>query len=228
MSSMVTVTTREAAVDLTSFLTRARRVLDGAARVISDGTHLQVYVGILMPRGLLDRTPTVLGLRVAPLASGDICDVVVPLESLVYRIDKAVSDAQGEVVIELPAPSPSLHWPSISPPREGWKRRMGIPADQLADTARRGIEAIAEAIPDSVGEAVVQKVRAEVWGQPIAHKKAIPWGAGFAADALGFLDQRTLAVHTCGHWVRLSSDHGYVLVKGHEEPEGLGEPDGED
>ena len=228
MSSTVTVATREAALDLTSFLTRARRVLDGAARVISDGTHLQVYVGILMPRGLLDRTPTVLGLRVAPLVSGDTCDVVVPLESLVYRIEKAVSEDHGAVTIDLPAPSPSLHWPSISPPREGWKRRMGIPTDQLADTARRGIEAIAAAIPDSVGEAVVQKVRAEVWGQPIAHKKAIPWGAGFAAEALGFLDQRTLAVHTCGHWVRLSSDHGYVLVKGHEEPEGLGEPDGED
>ena len=105
---------------------------------------------------------------------------------------------------------------------------MGIPASQLGDAARRGIEAISEAIPDSVGESVLQKVRSEVWGQPMPHKKSIPWAAGFAADALGLLDQRSLAVHTSGHWIRVSALHGYVLVRGHSEPEGLGEPEAND
>ena len=225
MNNTLRVASVPVARDLVSFLGRARRVWDGSARIVAQDGYLQVYVGILMPRGLLDRTPTVLGLRVAPLASSEAVDLVVPIESLIHRIERAIEAAGADAVdVELPTPSPSLQWPAISPPREGWKRRMGVNSSQLQDAARRGVQAIAEAIPDSVGESVLQKVRSEVWGQPMPHKKGIPWAAGFAADALGLLDQRSLSVHTAGHWVRLSSPHGYVLVKSQDEPEGLGEP----
>ena len=43
--------------------------------------------------------------------------------------------------------------------------------------------------------------------------KRIPAGAAFAADALGFLDERSLQVHTNDPWLRLTAAHGYVLVK---------------
>lgn len=234
MSPTLTLTSAQVARDLLSFLGRARRIIDGNTRIIAGGGYAQCYVGILMPRGLLDQTPTVLGLRVAEIPADQQFDQVVPIESLVHRIEQALGEQESSpdnadtprtsVHVVLPSAAPSIQWPAITPPREGWKRRMGITSSQLGDVARRGIEAIAEAIPDSVGESVLQKVRSEVWGQPMPHKKSIPWAAGFAADALGLLDQRSLAVHTSGHWVRLSALHGYVLVKGKSEPAGLGEP----
>jgi hypothetical protein len=59
----------------------------------------------------------------------------------------------------------------------------------------------------------LQKVRADVWGTMIPTHKRIPAGAAFAADALGFLGDKPLAVHSLGNWVRLSATSGYVLVK---------------
>lgn len=226
MTPTLTLSDPREAHDVVSFLGRARRVLDGNCRVVADGQYAQFYVGILMPRGLLDKTPTVLGLRVAHQAGGGQVDVIVPIESLVHRIDAALVNSTGDrVAVDLPHPAPSLHWPALTPPRDSWKKRRSIGSAQLADVAQKGIGAIAEAIPETVGESVLQRVRAEVWGRPMAHRDAIPWAAGFAADALGLLDHKSLAVHSCGTWVRLSSTHGYILIKGQGEPTGLGEPD---
>ena len=83
----------------------------------------------------------------------------------------------------------------------------------LSQAAAEGIARVAETIPNAVGEAVVQKVRAEVWGATIAHTKRVPAGAAFAADALGFLVDKNLQVHTLDNWLRLSSMSGYVLAK---------------
>lgn len=224
MSDTVTLIDRAQAGDLVSFLRRAQRVLDGSARLIASDGFLQCYVGILFPRGLLDKTPTVLGLRVVEVPASDAVDTTVPLESLIHRLQAAL-DKEGDVVVTMPTASPSLRWPTITPPRDGWKRRLNVSTSLLADVAKKGVQAIREGLPEDAGEPVVQRIRAEVWGQPLPHKKAIPWAAGFAADALGFLGQRQLAVHTNGLWVRLSGQHGYVLVKGHETPEGLGEPE---
>lgn len=224
MSDTLTITQRAAAGDLVSFLHRARRVLDGSARLIASDGFLQCYAGILFPRGLLDKTPTVLGLRVVEVAPGETVDTTVPIESLTHRIEQALQH-DGDVVVSVPTPSPSLQWTAVTPPRDGWKRRLPVTSSLLSEVAKNGITAISDGLPENAGEPVVQRIRAEVWGQPVPHKKAIPWGAGFAADALGFLGQRNLAVHTNGLWVRLSAHHGYVLVKGHETPEGLGEPE---
>ncbi|MDR9395980.1 hypothetical protein [Pontimonas sp.] len=238
MSTTLTLTSTTVARDIQSFLGRARRIIDGNTRIVAGDGYAQCYVGVLMPRGLLDQTPTVLGLRVAEIPADQHFDHVVPIESMVHRIEQAIAHAESRqgatqtghtpVEVELPTAAPSIQWPAMTPPREGWKRRMGITSSLLKDVAKKGIEAISEAIPDSVGESVLQKVRSEVWGQPIPHKKSIPWAAGFAADALGLLEQRSLAVHTSGYWVRLSSHHGYVLVKAKSEPEELGEPDPND
>lgn len=189
---------------------RARAINDGAARLIAQDRFLQVYVGVFLPRGLLDLTPTVLGLRVFQLDTGHSFDDVVPLEALEHRIQRAI-DEGGE--LHLPSPSPSISWRTITPPRDGWHRRLGVPADALREAAREGVRRVREALPEAVGEAIVQKVRAEVWGQGLASKRTIPWGAGFAAEALGFLGDKNLAVHTQGNWIRLTSKHGYVLVK---------------
>jgi hypothetical protein len=197
--------------DAVQFLERAARVNNSAARLIADGENLQIYVGVLFPRGLLDATPTVLGLRVFRLLEASAFDVVVPIESLVHRLQVGVE--QGESSTRVPAEVASLQWAAITPPKDGWRRRLGVPAEALAAAAARGVAAVAQAVPESIGEAVLQKVRSEVWGATIPEHKRIPAGAAFAADALGFVTDGSLTVHTLDNWLRVSSKAGYVLVK---------------
>ncbi len=197
--------------DAVQFLERAARVNNSAARLIADGENLQIYVGVLFPRGLLDVTPTVLGLRVFRLLEAAAFDVVVPIESLVHRLQVGVE--QGESSTRVPAEVASLQWAAITPPKDGWRRRLGVHAEALAAAAARGVAAVAQAVPESIGEAVLQKVRSEVWGATIPEHKRIPAGAAFAADALGFVTDGSLTVHTLDNWLRVSSKAGYVLVK---------------
>lgn len=211
MGHTFTLTPDRAKIDLQTFLERAARVNNGSARLIASGGHLQVYVGVLFPRGLLDTTPTVLGLRVFSIAEDVSFDVVVPIDALVSRIAAAIE--RDESALGTPGEVASLAWAAITPPREGWRRRLGVANSVLSLAAAEGIARVAEAVPDSIGESVLQKVRAEVWGAPIAHNKKIPAGAAFAADALGFLGDKNLQVHIVDNWLRLSSKAGYVLVK---------------
>jgi len=211
MGHTFTLTPDAARHDLLTFLERAGRVNNGSARLIASGGHLQVYVGVLFPRGLLDHTPTVLGLRVFALEQSVDFDVVVPLDALASRVRVALEKDDAE--LRTPAEVASLAWSAITPPREGWRRRLGVASSVLSQAAAEGIARVAETIPNAVGEAVVQKVRAEVWGATIAHTKRVPAGAAFAADALGFLVDKNLQVHTLDNWLRLSSKSGYVLAK---------------
>ena len=211
MAKTFTLTSDAFLRDAQTFVKRAARVNNSSARLIAADGFLQVYVGVLFPRGLLDRTPTVLGLHVFPLEQPEEFDVVVPLESLAHRIGVALEQDKREV--DIPAEVASLAWAAITPPRDEWKRRFGVASAALSEAAQSGIARVAEAVPANAGESIVQKVRAEVWGETLAHHKRIPAGAAFAADALGLLEGRNLQVHTRDNWVRLSSKTGYVLVK---------------
>ncbi len=222
MTIAITFSQPKAGPDLVSYLNRARRVHDGAARLIAEDTYLQVYVGVFFPRGLLDSTPTVLGLRVVEMTEPATFDLVVPLEALVSRLERSANEEGG--ALRLPSPSPSLQWAAITPPREGWRRRLGVSGELLRQAAEEGVALVKKTLPDGAGEAIVQKVRSDVWGQDIPGKKGLPWGAGFAADALGFASDRSLGVHTLDNWVRLTSKHGYVLVKTGRPLDDLGEP----
>jgi hypothetical protein len=211
MANTFALESTEARLDAIQFLERAARVNNGSTRLIAEGGFLQFYVGILIPRGLLDQTPTVLGLRVFRLLSPQTFDVVVPIESLVHRL-QVTQEEKGEET-RVPAEVASLSWASITPPREGWRRRLGVTAEALRSAAEHGVKQVADVVPDTIGESVLQKVRSEVWGTIIPTHKRIPAGAAFAADALGFLGEKTLSVHSLDNWVRLSAKTGYVLVK---------------
>jgi len=218
MALTLTLSPSQAVLDAQVFSERAARVNNGSARLIAQGGFLQAYVGVLFPRGLLDQTPTVLGLRVFKLATAAEFDVVVPLESLIHRL--GVASDSGEAEFTLPAEVASLAWAAITPPREGWRRRRGIASSALRDAAAEGgakvaqaVAKVAQAVPESIGESVLQKVRAEIWGTALADNQQIPAGAAFAADALGFLTDKNMQVHTVGNWLRLTSGSGYVVVK---------------
>ena len=96
-----------------------------------------------------------------------------------------------------------------------------MPAHRVRDVAHRGIQTVSDSVPTNSGAAVVQKVRARVWGTgsgwgPLEGPE-IPDGAAFALDVLGFIPASESDVHVAaeasGQWVRLSTGAGHVLVK---------------
>ena len=236
MNASFTLPSLAAAHDLSVLLGRALRLDDaGAVRLIADSGVLAVYVAVITPKGLLDRGPTVLGLRtlaLSVLAPGLLAapgegsfDVVVPLRSLQVRVDAALvsiaaptSSEQGpdpvsSLTIGLPAAVSTIVWAGISPPRGGWQRMAPLTPPGFAAAARAGIEEVAAAIPAGTGEQIVHRVRSEVWGRPLPGAEHVPAGAAFALESLGFLADDLIQQFATGQWIRLSTARGHVLVK---------------
>ena len=203
--------------DLQVYLSRAGRVEDGSVRLVSAAGVLAVYTAILYPRGLLDSTPTVLGLRTFALSEPVELDVVVPVRSLLdrlVRLEAAVTDASAPVTVTVPLQVSSVTWAGITPPRGGWKPHGSASAAVFEAAAREGIAEVAAAIPSGTGEQLVQRVRSEVWGRPIAALDFVPAGAAFAAVSLGFLAaDEPVQLFETGPWTRLSTARGHILVR---------------
>lgn len=204
--------------DLRTFLGRAGRVEDGSVRLIAGGGVLAVYSAVLYPAGLLDESPTVLGLRTFALPQLEQFDVVVPLGSLLRRIDSAeatVTNAAAAVTVAIPMQVNSVTWAAISPPRGGWAALETVSASVLEAAARDGIHEVATSIPDGTGEAIVRRVRSEVWGRPMRRLEYVPTGAAFAALTLGFLTDpdEQIPIYETGTWTRLTTRRGHILIK---------------
>jgi hypothetical protein len=197
MSHSITLQDPLAVDDLITYLSRAARIDDGSVRLIGGGGVLAVYVAVFYPSGILDDSPTVLGLRTFALPATESLDVVVPVGALLDRLRSprlGTADATTAVTVALPA--------------------SGKTAAALDSTARAGIDEIAAAIPTGTGEQIVHKVRSQVWGRPIPGFDHIPAGAGFAALSLGFLgEDDEIRVFETGPWVRLTTRRGHVLTK---------------
>jgi hypothetical protein len=203
--------------DLQVYLARAGRVEDGSVRLVSAAGVLAVYTAILYPRGLLDSSPTVLGLRTFALTESVDLDVVVPVRSLsdrLVRLEAAVTDAAAPVAVTVPLQVSSVTWAGITPPRGGWTPHGSTQPGILEDAARVGISEVASVIPTGTGEQIVQRVRSEVWGRPIEALDFVPAGAAFAAVSLGFLSaDEPVQLFETGPWTRLSTARGHILVR---------------
>jgi hypothetical protein len=197
--------------DLQIYLARAARVEEGSVRLIAGSGVLAVYSSVFAPAGLLDESATVLGLRTLALTEAVDFDVVVPVRSLIQRIERAQGD--GVTTVGLPMEVNTATWAAISPPRGGWQPTGDVSPKLLDESARGGIRDVAAAVPDGVGEQIVRRVRTEVWGRPIVGAEHIPSGAAFAAFALGFLGDDPVRTYETGPWTRLSTQRGHVLVK---------------
>lgn len=215
MERTLTLPDATALADLTTYLSRADRVDRASVRLIAGGGVLAVYTAVLHPGGLLDETPTVLGLRTVRVSDDQVFDVVVPIASLVARLESAVTDPDGTVLVGVPAEVATVTWAGVAPPRSGWQAVDRVLASSLAEVARAGIVAVAEALPNDAGEAIVRRVRAEVWGRPMPDAEHVPSGAAFAAQSLGFLGdaEEEIPVYESGPWTRLSAHRGHVLVR---------------
>jgi hypothetical protein len=197
--------------DLHVYLSRATRVEDGSVRLIAGSGVLAVYCAVFTPAGILDESATVLGLRTLALSEPVGFDVVVPLRSLIQRIERA--QGEGTRSVGLPMEVPTTTWTAISPPRGGWQPIGEVAPGLLETTARSGIREVAAAVPDGAGEQIVRKVRSEVWGRPIPGAEHLPAGAAFAAFALGFLGEDPVRVYDTGPWTRLTAHRGHILIK---------------
>ncbi|MBN9212828.1 MAG: hypothetical protein BGO45_09860 [Microbacterium sp. 71-36] len=208
MSARLMFPDPQAAADLLTFASRAVRLGDGTVRLRADGGVLVTTAAPLAPRGLLDATPTVLGLRVSAIDPELECDLVVEAAALLPAPD----DAQAVV---LPDTATSPAWAGISPPRGGWEQKDAIDAAVLASRAQYGVAAVADALPENAGEDVVRVVRGQVWGQPDEALGGLPLGTAFAAFALGFIaGGEEAVVRTSGSWTRVTLARGHVLVRG--------------
>jgi hypothetical protein len=210
--------------DLQTYLSRAARVEEGSVRLIAGSGVLAVYSAILYPRGLLDQTPTVLGLRTFATDAEAEFDAVVPIRSLLDRVARAREAAEaraaegeaadGPIGLRLPLEVSTVTWAGISPPRGGWRKVGEAASSLLRSTAQSGIAEVADAVPTGTGEQLVQRVRAEVWGRPIDGLDYVPAGAAFAAESLGFLgDDDPVTIHETGPWTRLTTRRGHTLIR---------------
>lgn len=220
MNPSFSLTDALAVADLHTYLSRASRVEEGSVRLIAGSGILAVYTAILYPRGLMDGTPTVLGLRTFATGPDVEFDAVVPIRSLLDRIARVRETAEkedapeGPLEIRLPLEVSTVTWAGISPPRGGWRSVGETDAPQLRTIAQAGIAEVAEAVPTGTGEQLVQRVRAEVWGRPIDGLEYIPAGAAFAAESLGFLgDDEPVTIHETGTWTRLTTRRGHTLIR---------------
>ncbi len=203
--------------DLQLYLSRAARVEDGSVRLIAGGTVLAAYVAVLHPSGLLDESPTVLGLRTFALTVPVTFDAVVSVRSVLerlVRLQKEMTDASAPVPVSVPTEVNTVPWAAISPPRSGWVALDSLDAGEIEQVAKSGIDEVAAAVPTGTGEQIVHRVRAEVWGRPIGGLERVPAGGAFAALSLGFLGgDDAVRVFEAGPWVRLSTERGHVLIK---------------
>jgi hypothetical protein len=224
MSSTFSLVDSLALGDLHVFLGRAVRVEDGSVRLIAGSGVLAVYVAVLHPAGLLDESPTVLGLRTFALTSAgsdepEDFDVVVPTRSMLARVEgllqsAAAADVAEPIVVTIPMEVNTVSWAAISPPRGGWNPVQTTQWDVLDGAARKGIDEVATAIPSGTGEQIVHRVRTEIWGRPIDGLDFVPAGAAFAALSLGFLGEGdAVSIYESGPWTRLTTKRGHVLVK---------------
>ncbi len=215
--------------DLQTFLGRSARVDDGAVRLIGSGGVLAVYTSVLQPAGLLDRSPTVLGLRTFAAETQGPVDSVVPIRALLDRLARLEGPATGSpgepVGVLVPPDTATAPWAGISPPRGGWQRTSDVAAAALRAAARAGIDEVAAAVPSGIGEQIVSRVRGEVWGRPVEGAPDVVAGGAFAAYSLGFLGpdpapdaeqddaEAPVAVFRAGPWTRLTPARGHVLVR---------------
>ncbi|MFT4123242.1 MAG: hypothetical protein QM635_05355 [Microbacteriaceae bacterium] len=215
MSVTLTLPGLDAVRDLETMLGRAARVEDGAVRLIASGGVLAVYVAVFFPVGLLDESPTILGLRTFRVAERGGADLVVPIASLLARLEGArATAAEGPVSLQPPHPVNTVTWAAISPPRGGWVSLGSLDAALLRAVAQAGVEQIADAVPDAVGGPLVHRARSSVWSRPLREAENVPAGAAFAASSLGFLgDDEPVALYGNGPWTRLTTRRGHVLVK---------------
>lgn len=205
MSARLIFPDAESARDALTFSGRASQSGADGVRLQARGGVLAMTSAALAPQGLLDRTPTILAMRVLAVDPELECDLVVD----------ALSETEAPAELALPETSMAPAWAGVAPPRGGWEARPPIEAARLASRAQWGIASVAEKLPADPGEDVVRTVRGAVWGEPDEDLGGQPRGVAFAAFAFGFIaGEEQARVTASGRWIRITLARGHVLSRG--------------
>lgn len=197
--------------DLRILLERLQRSGEAEVRLVTRGRVLAVYGCTQAPRGITDPVPVVLVMRAFALADEPARPVDATVEGRAL-LDRLARLGPVGRTLELPDAAALAAWAGVLPPVSGWRPRGVIDADSLAAVAAEGIRRVAAALPEQPGEAVVNRVRGEVWGAEVA--PGVPAAAAFAAETMGFLGEADVRISSSLTWIRLSSERGHVLVRG--------------
>ena len=213
MSNSFQLVDEQTARDLQSYLTRAKRLdPEGLVKLAAFGNILAAYVAPIFAVGLMDESPTIIGLRTSELAADAEIDTMVPIQSILDRLARAFE--VGNFEIEIPPSSQRAAWAGISAPRSGWVEVDAIKEQELTEVARAGIKEIQETLPTSVGGPIAARIRGEIWGRGITAHTRVPTGAAFVLAGLGFMTEgETVSIYETDRWVRLSTDFGHVLAR---------------
>ena len=203
--------------DLRIYLERLSRVGRSEVRLVSRGPVLAVFGCTQAPEGIMDQVPVVLVLRSFTLARDpeQPIDLVVTGRAL---LDRRARMGIVSLRLETPENEVTAAWAGILPPAGGWSPLGAVDGASLARVAEAGMRRIADALPDAPGEALVGRVRREVWGSEIA--PGIPAAAAFAAEAMGFLRspdpggaEAPVRLSATLTWRRLATPRGDVLIR---------------
>jgi hypothetical protein len=197
--------------DLRIFLERLLRAGQAEVRLVTRGSVLAVYGCTQMPRGITDPVPVVLVMRAFALAEEpeEAVDVTVQARAILDRIARLGIVGRS---IDLPDVTAMAAWAGVLPPTSGWQVLGAVDPESLARVAAEGIGRVAALLPADPGDAVVQRVRASVWGTEIA--PGLPAAVAFAAEALGFLgDDEPAQQARSATWTRVTTRRGHVLVR---------------
>jgi hypothetical protein len=215
MNKDFTLIDQQSALDLQSYLTRAKRLdPDGLVRLRAFGNVLAAYVAPIFAGSFMDQGPTVLGLRTIELAGETEVDALVPISSILERLARSVDGGFDGFAIDIPPATARAAWAGISAPRTGWSKTGSINEAVLTQIARDGIAEVADSLPASVGGPIAARIRGEIWGRGIEQDVTIPTGAAFVAAGLGFMtENEDVEIYHAENWVRLSTDFGHVLSR---------------
>ena len=211
MAAMLSLADHATRDDLRIFLERLLRAGEAEVRIVSRGSALAVYGCTQAPRGITDPVPVVLVMRAFALAEEPDAAVEATVQARAL-LDRIARLGITGLALEVPDVTAMAAWAGVLPPVAGWARTAALDAGSLARVAEEGIARVSAALPQNPGEAVVQRVRASVWGSEIA--PGLPAAAAFAAEVMGFLrDEDRVLMSRSLTWTRLTSGRGHVLVR---------------
>ena len=217
MKNDFTFADRASMLDLQAYLTRAKRLdPDGMVRIRAFGKVLACYVAPIFAGSLMEKGPTVLGLRTSELAEDAEVDTIVPITAVLDRLAALVANDEnwkGEYHVVVPD-SVRAPWAGVSPPRSGWELVGEVQESVLTEIAQAGIAEVADSLPESVGGPIAARIRGEIWGRSMQFDSNVPTGAAFVAAGLGFLtENEVVPIYETQGWIRLSPMNGHILSK---------------
>lgn len=214
MSFSTTLANQQTIADMRNFLTRALAIDPRlVVRVLAKPGMLGLYAGVIYPPTLLDSSATVLGMRAYPAHHSEEFDAAFKASDILKSLETVENN---QLVLEEDAVTNNAAWLGILPPLNDWEASESLSAELVREQAQLGTDAVAKALPDNPGHAVVETVRSRIWSSPLLPDSKIPTGVAFTAQALGFLPSTfagELPVFSSGSWTRVNFPGGFVLAK---------------